>query len=145
MVWKTVPSSNHRKDKDFCPGSQSRFRVLYRVALRRWRSWTAVLIVPSMISLLFVVNIWVEDQDYNVVRCNGTYGPIRRPAHYFHFDSWRLNMRQGVWLPAYIYSEESHIDMGLVHDLTFKAQTRLWGYNLGTAAKNEELDRKSVV
>ncbi|HEY6181404.1 MAG TPA: M48 family metalloprotease [Terriglobales bacterium] len=86
----------------------------------------------------FIGRIWVEDQDYNVVRFNGTYGPIRRPAHYFHFDSWRLNMRQGVWLPAYIYSEESHIDMGLVHDLTFKAQTRLWGYNLGTAAKNEE-------
>jgi hypothetical protein len=86
----------------------------------------------------FVGRIWVEDQDYNVVRFNGTYGPIRRPAHYFHFDSWRLNMRAGVWLPAYIYSEESHIDMGLVHDLTFKAQTRLWGYNVGAAAKNEE-------
>ena len=78
----------------------------------------------------FIGRIWVEDQDYNVVRFNGTYGPIRRPAHYFHFDSWRLNMRPGVWLPAYIYSEESHIDMGLVHDLTFKAQTRLWGYNV---------------
>jgi hypothetical protein len=86
----------------------------------------------------FIGRIWVEDQDYNVVRFNGTYGPIHRPAHYFHFDSWRLNMRPGVWLPAYVYSEESHIDMGLVHDLTFKAQTRLWGYNLGTAAKNEE-------
>src|ERR1043165_4106522 len=86
----------------------------------------------------FIGRIWVEDQDYNVVRFNGTYGPIRRPAHYFHFDSWRLNMRPGLWLPAYIYSEESHIDMGLVHDLTFKAQTRLWGYNLGTNAKNEE-------
>lgn len=86
----------------------------------------------------FIGRIWVEDQDYNIVRFNGTYGPIRRPAHYFHFDSWRLNMRPGVWLPAYIYSEESHIDMGLVHDLTFKAQSRLWGYNLGNTARNEE-------
>jgi hypothetical protein len=86
----------------------------------------------------FIGRIWVEDQDYNIVRFNGTYGPIRRPAHYFHFDSWRLNMRPGVWLPAYIYSEESHMDMGLVHDLTFKAQSRLWGYNLGNTARNEE-------
>ena len=86
----------------------------------------------------FIGRVWVEDQDYNIVRFNGTYGPIRRPAHYFHFDSWRLNMRPGVWLPAYIYSEESHIDMGLVHDLTFKAQSRLWGYDIGHAARNEE-------
>jgi hypothetical protein len=86
----------------------------------------------------FIGRIWVEDQDYNIVRFNGTYGPIRRPAHYFHFDSWRLNMRPGVWLPAYIYSEESHIDMGLVHDLTFKAQSRLWGYDIGHASRNEE-------
>ena len=86
----------------------------------------------------FIGRVWVEDQDYNVVRFNGTYGPIRRPAHYFHFDSWRLNMRPGMWLPAYIYSEESHLDIGLVHDLRFKAQTRLWGYDLAHAARNEE-------
>ncbi len=86
----------------------------------------------------FIGRIWVEDQDYNIVRFNGTYGPIRRPAHYFHFDSWRLNMRPGTWLPAYVYSEESHIDIGLAHDLRFKAQTRLWGYNLNRAARNEE-------
>ncbi len=86
----------------------------------------------------FVGRIWVEDQDYNVVRFNGTYGPIHRPAHYFHFDSWRLNLRPGMWLPAYVYSEESHIDIGLTHDLRFKAQTRLWGYDLGHAARNAE-------
>jgi len=86
----------------------------------------------------FIGRIWVEDQDYSIVRFNGTYGPIRRPAHYFHFDSWRLNMRPGMWLPAYIYSEESHIDIGLTHDLRFKAQSRLWGYDLSRTARNEE-------
>ena len=30
-----------------------------------------------------------------------------RYSYYLHFDSWRLNMRPGLWLPAYIYSEES--------------------------------------
>ena len=86
----------------------------------------------------FIGRVWVEDQDYNIVRFNGTYGPIRRPAHYFHFDSWRLNMKPGLWLPAYVYSEESHLDIGLVHDLRYKAQTRLWGYDLAHAARNEE-------
>ncbi|HTF45600.1 MAG TPA: hypothetical protein VK641_16965, partial [Terriglobales bacterium] len=51
----------------------------------------------------FVGRIWVEDQDYNIVRFNGTYGPDQRNSNYLHFDSWRLNMRPGVWLPAYIY------------------------------------------
>jgi len=86
----------------------------------------------------FIGRIWVEDQEYNVVRFNGTYGPIRRPAHYFHFDSWRLNMRPGVWLPAYIYSEESHLDLGPISDLHFKAQTRLWGYDLAHSSRNDE-------
>ena len=86
----------------------------------------------------FIGRIWVEDQDYNIVRFNGTYGPIRRPARYFHFDSWRLNMQPGLWLPAYIYSEESHIDLGPIKNLRFKSQTRLWGYDLSHAARNEE-------
>ena len=86
----------------------------------------------------FIGRLWVEDQDYNIVRFNGTYGPIRRPAHYFHFDSWRLNMRPGVWLPAYIYSEESNIELGPIRNLRFKAQTRLWGYDLQHAARNDE-------
>ena len=86
----------------------------------------------------FIGRMWVEDQDYNIVRFNGTYGPVRHPAHYFHFDSWRLNMRAGVWLPAYIYTEESNIDLGPIRNLRFKAQTRLWGYDLQHAARNDE-------
>jgi Peptidase family M48 len=86
----------------------------------------------------FIGRVWVEDQDYNIVRFNGTYGPVRRPAHYFHFDSWRLNMRPGMWLPAYIYSEESHLSLGTTKDLHFKAQTRLWGYNLQHSERNDE-------
>jgi hypothetical protein len=50
--------------------------------------------------------IWVEDQDYNIVRLNGTYEPRPRNAYFFHMDSWRLNLIPGYWVPAYIYSEE---------------------------------------
>jgi hypothetical protein len=86
----------------------------------------------------FVGRIWVEDQDYNIVRFNGSYAPAPRLSFFFHFDSWRLNMRPGTWLPAYIYTEESNLKTGLAKNLHFKAQTRLWGYDLKGLGKSEE-------
>jgi hypothetical protein len=86
----------------------------------------------------FMGRIWVEDQDYNIVRFNGTYYPQPKLGFYLHFDSWRLNMRAGTWLPAYIYSEESDFKTGLSKGVHFKAQTRLWGYDLKGLGKNEE-------
>ena len=78
----------------------------------------------------FLGRIWVDDQDYNIVRFNGTYYPQPKISFFFHFDSWRLNMRPGMWLPAYIYTEEANLKTGLTKSLHFKAQTRLWGYDL---------------
>jgi hypothetical protein len=86
----------------------------------------------------FMGRIWVEDQDYNVVRFNGSYYPQPKINFFFHFDSWRLNMRPGTWLPAYVYTEESNLKTGLTKSLHFKAQTRLWGYDLRGLGKNEE-------
>ena len=86
----------------------------------------------------FMGRIWVEDQDYNIVRFNGTYYPQPKINFFFHFDSWRLNMRPGTWLPAYVYTEESNLKTGLSKTLHFKAQTRLWGYDLKALNKNEE-------
>lgn len=86
----------------------------------------------------FMGRIWVEDQDYNIVRFNGTYYPQPKINFFFHFDSWRLNMRPGVWLPAYVYTEESNLKTGLTKTMHFKAQTRLWGYDLKGLGKNEE-------
>ncbi|MFZ0734785.1 MAG: M48 family metalloprotease [Candidatus Sulfotelmatobacter sp.] len=86
----------------------------------------------------FKGRIWVEDQDYNIVRFNGTYSPQPKINFFFHFDSWRLNMRPGVWLPAYVYTEEADLKTGLTRTLHFKAQTRLWGYDLKGLNKNEE-------
>lgn len=84
----------------------------------------------------FLGRIWVEDQDYSIVRFNGSYYP--QPRINFHFDSWRLNMRPGTWLPAYVYVEESNLKTGLTKTEHFKAQTRLWGYDLKGLSKNEE-------
>lgn len=86
----------------------------------------------------FMGRIWVEDQDYNIVRFNGTYYPQPKINFFFHFDSWRLNMRPGVWLPAYVYTEEKDLKTGLTRTVHFKAQTRLWGYDLKGLNKNEE-------
>ena len=86
----------------------------------------------------FKGRIWVEDRDYNIVRFNGTYAPQPKFGAYLHFDSWRLNMREGTWLPAYIYSEESNLKNG-PRSIHFKAQTHLWGYDLKAVAKTDEL------
>jgi hypothetical protein len=86
----------------------------------------------------FLGRVWVEDQDYNIVRFNGTYYPHPRYSFYLHFDSWRLNLRPGVWLPAYIYSEETDLKYRLAQSLHFKAQTRLWAYDVRGLAKNDE-------
>ena len=86
----------------------------------------------------FLGRIWVDDQDYNIVRFNGTYSPQPKNDFFFHFDSWRLNMQPGMWLPAYVYSEEANLKTGLSKTLHFKAQTRLWGYDLKGLGKSEE-------
>ena len=86
----------------------------------------------------FLGRIWVEDQDYNVVRFNGTYFPHPKTSFYLHFDSWRLNMRPGTWLPAYVFSEETNMKTTMGRNLHFRAQTRLWGYDLKALNKNAE-------
>ena len=93
---------------------------------------------------LFLGRIWIEDQDYNIVRFNGTYFPHPRYSYYLHFDSWRLNLRPGVWLPALIYSEESDQKARIGQTLNYKAQTRLWGYNLKDLRRNSEFTEITV-
>lgn len=88
--------------------------------------------------------IWVEDKDYNIVRLLGTYEPRPRNAYFFHMDSWRLNLIPGYWVPAYIYSEEGDFSSGSKDKVAFKAQTRLWGYDLQKRAKDSELTQVLV-
>jgi hypothetical protein len=92
----------------------------------------------------FIGRVWIEDQDYNIVRFNGTYTARSRNNYYFHFDSWRQNMRPGVWLPALIYSEESDLKTSFGQKLNYKAQTRLWGYNLKDFTRNSEFTEITV-
>ncbi len=41
----------------------------------------------------FLGRIWVEDQDFHIVRFNGAYSGSAHTNYYFHFDSWRTNVR----------------------------------------------------
>src|SRR5881296_1259311 len=89
----------------------------------------------------FLGRIWVEDQDFNIVRFNGAYGGGGHSSWYFHFDSWRTNVQPGIWMPSFVYSEEKDLHYALAKKLDFKAQTRLWGYNLGHASQEQELSK----
>ena len=93
---------------------------------------------------LFEGRIWVEDQDFNIVRFNGTYAPAPRFSSYFHFDSWRQNVQPGLWLPVYVYSEESDLRYSIDRTLRFKGETRLWGYDLSNPNHQSELTRVLV-
>ena len=92
----------------------------------------------------FLGRIWVEDEDFNIVRLNGTYAPRPKNAYFFHMDSWRLNLIPGYWLPAFIYSEEGDFSYGSKDKLAFKAQTRIWGYDLKKNAHANELAQITV-
>ncbi len=92
----------------------------------------------------FIGRVWIEDQDYNIVRFNGTYTSRSRNTYYFHFDSWRQNLRPGLWLPSLIYSEESDFKSFMGHSMNYKAQTRLWGYNLQDYTRNSEFTEITV-
>ena len=87
----------------------------------------------------FLGRIWVEDQAFNIVRLNGTYYPAPRNSYFFHMDSWRLNLIPGYWVPSFIYSEEGDFSAGVKNKIAFKAQTRIWGYDLKKGSKDDEL------
>ena len=92
----------------------------------------------------FVGRIWVEDQDFHIVRFDGAYGGSSLTSNYFNFDSWRANVGKNLWLPSFIYSEEGSVrDKRSVNIgyKAFRAQTRLWGYNLGHARQQQELSK----
>ena len=92
----------------------------------------------------FLGRIWIEDQGYNIVRLNGTYYPAPRNSYFFHMDSWRLNLVAGYWVPAFIYSEEGDFSAGAKNKMAFKAQTRIWGYDLKKGGKDDELTQIRV-
>src|SRR5437667_2854148 len=95
----------------------------------------------------FVGRIWVEDQNFHLVRFNGAYGGSSLTSNYFNFDSWRINAGKNQWLPAFIYIEQGGVRDAKTKSIGFKAfraQTRLWGYDLGNVREEQELNQVLV-
>jgi len=93
----------------------------------------------------FKGRVWAEDQGYTIVRFNGVYTPVAGINGFnLHFDSWRLNVQPGMWLPAYVFSQESNLKEFMGGTIRFKAQTRLWGYNLKNVGRQEEFSELTI-
>jgi hypothetical protein len=92
----------------------------------------------------FAGRIWVEDQDYQIVRFNGAFDGSTKSTRYYHFDSWRVNAGENHWFPAFVYTEENDARYPIAKRLTFKGQTRLWGYSAGRARQEQELSKVLV-
>jgi hypothetical protein len=87
----------------------------------------------------FYGRIWIEDQDGNIVRFNGTYTPPKSgddSRMNFHFDSWRANVQPGIWLPVAVYVEESQLTPN--KKIGLRAQTHFWGYSLKLPTQESE-------
>jgi hypothetical protein len=101
----------------------------------------------------FVGRIWIEDRDHNLVRFNGASGVsaesmsgLLKRRLSFHMDGWRVNVAPGVWVPSYVYSEET--DLGSASSkgsstpkgqVRFKSQTRIWGYQASSTDRSGAL------
>jgi hypothetical protein len=88
----------------------------------------------------FTGRVWIEDEDANVVRFNGTFTPSTKKnleKFFFHFDSWRMNVQPGIWLPVAVYVEETHRGDDQ-KAIGLKAQTHFWGYSLKLPTKDSE-------
>jgi hypothetical protein len=94
----------------------------------------------------FKGRIWAEDQNYTIVRFNGVYTPLPGiNGVSLGFDSWRLNVQPGLWLPSDIFSQESELKNFHVNHVRFKSQTRLWGYGLKSGAQGQLNTAKLIV
>ena len=93
----------------------------------------------------FKGRVWAEDQGFTIVRFNGVYTPVAGINSFnLHFDSWRLNVQPGLWLPAFVFSQESDLKDFLGNHVRFKAQTRLWGYDLRNTGREEEFSQLTI-
>ncbi|HEY3091910.1 MAG TPA: M48 family metalloprotease [Vicinamibacterales bacterium] len=95
----------------------------------------------------FTGRIWIDDRDYSLIRFNGinrgtdqTLSSFFRRTLSFHMDGWRINVLPGVWLPAYVYSEEIDLNKAAKNpgSARFKSQVRIWGYEAQAATSAQQ-------
>jgi hypothetical protein len=85
----------------------------------------------------FAGRIWIERNGGNIVRFNGDFDGGTANREFFHFDSWRTNVQEGLWMPTSVYIEETD-PKSPTHSLQFKAVNYIWGYSLKVPAKDAD-------
>lgn len=105
--------------------------------------------IASRKSGLFAGKIWVEHQNFTIVRFQGIFAGTNITRKYAHFDSWRVKTQQGLWVPAVIYSEETGMPCCGIWKLNwtkirFKAETRFWGYDPHLSTSGEQFTKVVV-
>jgi hypothetical protein len=93
----------------------------------------------------FFGRVWIEDQDGNIVRFNGTYinNANNDTNHYFHFDSWRMNVQPGVWAPSAVYIEDT-VHNEVAHAQSLRGQTMYWGYSLKLPTSESDAESMQI-
>jgi hypothetical protein len=94
----------------------------------------------------FFGRIWVERNGGNIVQYNGDLAGSEKDNinEYFHFNSLRTNVQDGLWLPTSSYIEETD-PKSPSHTLRFKAINQIWGYSLKVPAKDSDETDLEVV
>ena len=88
----------------------------------------------------FSGRLWIEDVAFHIVRFNGINRRVQRSLFKkkipVHVDAWRINVMPGVWVPSYVYCEETDLQGAPSRARTarFKSHIRMWGYDPGRAA-----------
>jgi hypothetical protein len=87
----------------------------------------------------FFGRIWVERNGGNIVRYDGDLAGNENDNinQYFHFNSVRTNVSEGLWLPYQSYIEETD-PKSPSHSLKFKAINQIWGYSLKVPTKDSD-------
>jgi hypothetical protein len=115
------------------------FSYVRREFLGSVRTWVYDVHPKVLDAGRFYGRIWIEDQDGNIVRFNGTFTNTKDPydaLYNFHFDSWRMNVQPDLWLPVAVYVEETHTPGEKATGL--RAQTHFWGYSLKLPTRESE-------
>jgi len=121
------------------------FEFVRREFLGTVRTWVFDVRPKTRGTGRFFGRIWIEDQDGNIVRFNGTYinNPNDDTNHYFHFDSWRMNVQPGVWAPAAVYIEDT-VHNEAAHATSLRGQTTYWGYSLKLPTSESDAESMEI-
>src|SRR5260370_14478295 len=79
-----------------------------------------------------------------MVQSKGAYAPTEEGSLCSNLDGGRFTRTPGLWLPAYIYTEETNAQYSTVQAVSMKGQTRLWAYDLKHSGQQSEFTTMDI-